>query len=196
MKNKIRIMVPLLLLVVVGLALCFWLFRRHAPAGTLTVSGNIEVIDSRLSFRIPGRLIERLVDEGVFVDKGQLIARLDRTDQELAVKRAEANAAYAQAVLDEMDAGTRPEDIERAKAMMEQARAVLREMQHGSRPQEIEESKAELERARAAVAGARSQFEVAEADYERYRDLYARRVVSTREYDDIRKRFETAKSGF
>src|ERR1700751_5995223 len=55
----------------------------------LVVSGNIELTEVNIAFKTAGRLIERNVDEGDAVKKGQVIARLDR-DQLLATREREA----------------------------------------------------------------------------------------------------------
>ncbi len=54
------------------------------------LSGNLELIDAQLSFKYPGRVLERLVDEGQRVRAGQPIARLDDSEQtqEVALRRA------------------------------------------------------------------------------------------------------------
>lgn len=59
--------------------------------------------ETNLSFRISGKIIERKMDVGSFVKKGQVIARLDATDTHLnasaalaEVRVAEANLALAQ----------------------------------------------------------------------------------------------------
>ena len=77
--------------------------RGDAPSDALVVHGTIETDDARLSFQVPGRLIERTVDEGQRIEPGMLLARLDDTalDQELAVRRAEV--AVAQAALAALD---------------------------------------------------------------------------------------------
>ena len=57
----------------------------------MVVSGNIELTEVNIAFKTAGRLIERTVDEGDAVKKGQVIARLDR-DQLLAQREREAAA--------------------------------------------------------------------------------------------------------
>lgn len=37
---------------------------RADDAGELQVSGQIEAVETRLPFKIPGRMVERTVDEG------------------------------------------------------------------------------------------------------------------------------------
>lgn len=195
MKKRIRIAIPILL-VLIGIGTYFYFYENHKDPNRLIVSGNIEVTDARLSFKIPGRLVERLVDEGEKVKKGQLIARLDDTDQKLAVAQAQANIGYAKAVLAELEAGSRFEDIQRAKAQVEQAKSVLLELERGSRSQEIGDARAEVKRAKASLEGARSQLELAKSDHDRYRKLHKDNVISVREYDTYRRKYETALSAF
>jgi HlyD family secretion protein len=97
--------------------------RRVDPAGGLTLSGNLEVTDAQLSFKHPGRVAERLVAEGQRVTAGQPIARLDDSEQkhEVALRRAEL--AAAQAVLAELEAGSRPQEIAAAEAVVRSAEA-------------------------------------------------------------------------
>ncbi len=76
-----------------------------------------------VSPRIPGRLAERRVDEGMEVERGQLVGRLDASDleREVAVRRAELSAA--EAALRELEAGSRPQEIAAARAVLASARA-------------------------------------------------------------------------
>jgi len=195
MKKRIRIAIPFLL-VLIGVGLYFYFSKNHNDPNRLIVSGNIEVTDARLSFKIPGRLVERLVDEGEEIKKGQPIALLDDTDQKLGVARAQANIGYARAVLAELEAGSRFEDIQRAKAQVEQAESVLLERERGSRSQEIGDARAEVKRAKASLEGARSQLGLAKSDHDRYSNLHEDNVISVREYDIYRRKYETALSAF
>jgi membrane fusion protein, multidrug efflux system len=56
--------------------------------------------ETRLSFRVGGKLLERPVQVGDIVKKGQLIARLDPQDLKLAEDAAQAGVNVAQAQLD------------------------------------------------------------------------------------------------
>lgn len=195
MKKLIRI---LLLILIVGLG--FWAYhsfiKGHGRDDSLTLSGNIEVTEIRLSFKVSGRMIERLVDEGDIVRKGQLVALLENTDERIAVSEAGARLSYAEAVVSELEAGSREEDIRKALAMVREKTARLRELQKGFRSQEIEASRAEVERARALLEGAGAQLELARADYERYKGLRKQGVVSESEYDIVYRRFESALSSY
>jgi HlyD family secretion protein len=97
--------------------------RKSSNEHTIPISGNIEIEDAALSFKIPGRITERFLSEGVRVKEGQLVARLDHIDlqQESDVRRAEVDVARA--ALTELEAGTRPEEIEQAVAVLARAKA-------------------------------------------------------------------------
>jgi HlyD family secretion protein len=71
-----------------------------------------------VSFKIPGRVATRLVDEGALVKAGQVIARLESEDliNEVALRQADLQAM--QAALDELLAGSRKEEIAQAVAAL------------------------------------------------------------------------------
>ncbi len=94
MKKRI---VPVIAIVVAG-ALAFVYFREKNLNSdhTLKVSGNIEATEVRLSFQTPGRLVERLVDEGYHIKKDQVLARLDKDELTKIKEQAQANLAQAQ----------------------------------------------------------------------------------------------------
>jgi HlyD family secretion protein len=97
--------------------------NRNGGAGELLLSGNIEVTDAQLGFKVPGRVAERLVFEGDRVQAGQLIARLDDVEQkeQLALRRAEL--AAVQAALAALEAGSRPQEVAAATAALRSAEA-------------------------------------------------------------------------
>jgi RND family efflux transporter MFP subunit len=53
--------------------------------------------ETNIGFRLPGKLAARLVDVGQTVAKGEIIARLDSTNEQTAVSIAEADVKAAQA---------------------------------------------------------------------------------------------------
>jgi len=63
---------------------------------TMRYSGSVRArVETALGFRVPGKIAERRVDIGGRVEPGQVLARLDPTDLELALKAAEANVQAA-----------------------------------------------------------------------------------------------------
>ena len=57
--------------------------------------------ESELSFRVPGKVLTRLVDVGAEVAKGDTLAKLDAQDYENRLRAAEAEVATAEAALAE-----------------------------------------------------------------------------------------------
>jgi len=163
--------------------------------GSIELSGNIEMTDAQLAFKIPGRLSERLVDEGETVAAGQLLAALEPIDQHLAVAQAEANLALAESVLAELEAGTRPQEISQTAAQVQRARAALGELEGGSREQEIAAAEADVERADAVADQAAVQLELAQADFERSAKLYEEGVLPRQQYEAADTACQAAQRG-
>ena len=98
---------------------------RRAPeeAGRLKVSGSIEATTTEISFKVPGRLARRLVDEGDTVRRGQQVAVL-HIDEFLEERNARASELKAnQAALADLVAGSRREEIAQAEAVLARMRA-------------------------------------------------------------------------
>lgn len=193
MKKRLRILIPV---AVVAAALAVWavVFKSDDPDGPLRLSGNIDVTQVDLAFQVAGRLADRRVDEGQRVTRGQRLAALDDTDLRLGLQKADADRTYAAAVLAELAAGSRPEEIARARARVQQARFALADLQSGSRAQEIEEARAEQERALADERAAASQLALAQSEFARFEALFARGSVSRQTYDTYQERLTAARN--
>jgi HlyD family secretion protein len=112
----------------VGLTVAALLLNACSPGngtrgGDLVLSGNLEVTEAQLGFKVPGRVVERLLSEGERVKAGQLVARLDDTEQQeqLALRRAELTGAEAS--LAALVAGSRPQEIAASEAALRSAEA-------------------------------------------------------------------------
>jgi membrane fusion protein YbhG len=103
--------------------------NRQSAGGPIRISGNIETTETVVSFKIPGRIAARPVDEGEAVRAGQLMARLDSRDLEQEAGQRQAAVEAARSALAELLAGSRPEDIGAARARVEQARADFERLQ-------------------------------------------------------------------
>jgi HlyD family secretion protein len=89
----------------------------------LLVYGNIEATEVDMSFKIPGRVIHRSVDEGDFVKKGSEVATLEDEDLKRQAEEARASVRVAEARLREALAGSRSQEIKQAWASVEKARS-------------------------------------------------------------------------
>ena len=112
---------------------------QRAPDNSVMLTGTVQAQNEiNLSFRVDGRLIERLVEVGDNVRPGQLIARLDPQNEESSLQSVRAQLAGAQAQLVEArsnyermrelvveDAVSRAQ-YEQAKALLQSAEAQVR----------------------------------------------------------------------
>jgi HlyD family secretion protein len=95
-----------------------------APTPVLTAGGYI--IPHRkveLAPKITGRVEWIGVEKGDTVARGQVLLRIEQREFVAAVDRTQALLAGARARLQELEAGSRPEEIERARAGVEEARS-------------------------------------------------------------------------
>ena len=139
---------------------------RAAPVLPNRATGYIEATEVRVAGEVGGRLVEVKVAEGDRVSAGDVIARIDTSDTELALRRAGADREQAQAQLALVRAGSRPEDIRQAAA------------QGGS--------------AQAEVKAAQAELDAATADLERFENLLRANAGSVKQRDDAATRREVA----
>jgi len=129
--------------------------RQKPPSDRVRVSGQVEATDVQVAAQVGGRLVELRVAEGDRVATGDVIARLDTTDADLALARAAAEKQQADAQLRLLLAGARPEDIRQAEAQLAAAQANV-----GSAEVELRAAQADVDRFEALLAsnsGSRKQ---------------------------------------
>lgn len=117
-----------------------------APQGRiLSFSGVVRPrIESTLSFRVPGKIVERAVNVGDRVDVGQLIARLDETDLKLAENSARAALAAARSRRDVAN-----DNLERAKVLL--PKAIISQAAYDTRRNELDAAVAAQDSAEAQL---------------------------------------------
>lgn len=95
----------------------------RASSGSMTLIGSVQAqAEINHSFRIDGRMIERLVDVGDTVRPGQLVARLDPQNEESSLQSARAQLTAAQAQLIEaQNNNTRMTDLVAENAVSQAA---------------------------------------------------------------------------
>jgi HlyD family secretion protein len=122
----------LVIFVVAGLSgLLFYFFTRDNKGGDtfIKVSGNIETTEVDVGFKISGRIVSRFYEEGDWVDKGKVLAKLDDEDLRQRLELAKAALRSAEARLSKLLAGSRPEEIREAEAALNQAKFDLENKQ-------------------------------------------------------------------
>ena len=96
--------------------------QERAPAAGARVSGQVDATEVQVAADVGGRMLEMPIAEGDRVKQGDVIARLDTRDVDLALQRAQAERAQADAQLRLLQAGARAEDIRQAEAQVSAAR--------------------------------------------------------------------------
>ncbi len=132
MKKKI---IPILIILILGLAGYYFYnkMKHQPPSDEITLYGNVDIREVKLSFNGNEHINSILVEEGDSVKKGQEVAFLHT--ELLQAKSAEA------------------------KAMVEAQKQQLAALVAGTRPQEIEKARADLEAIKAKLTSARSTAE-------------------------------------
>ena len=90
---------------------------------------DFEIDEIMLSFRVPGQIVERPVNEGQTLASGTMIARLDSEEFRLAVARAAATLESDRAALAELENGSRAEEKAQALAQLQQAELISKAME-------------------------------------------------------------------
>ncbi len=81
-------------------ALLMLRFGNSRDQGNMTLSGNVEVTEVNVAFKIPGRVTRLLTDEGRRVEKGGKLALLDSAEYESQVAQSRAVLENANAQLE------------------------------------------------------------------------------------------------
>jgi HlyD family secretion protein len=129
-------------------------------------SGYVEATEVRVAAEVGGRLAELLVDEGKRVALGEVVARIDPGDIEIAIRRAGAER--------------------------DQATAQLRLVQAGARAEDVRQARAQAQSADADVAAAQAELDAATADLQRFEALLQANAGSRKQRDDAATRREVA----
>lgn len=102
MKNKLRRILPVIVILILAGAALGWYFITRASSetnGAITASGTVEAVEVVISPEISGRVTEVLVSEGESVAEGQPLFKLDGTLLLAQRKTAEAGLAAARSAL-------------------------------------------------------------------------------------------------
>ena len=136
------------------------------PSNTLRVSGHVEATETRLAPDAGGRIVNFTLREGDRVQAGAEILALDQRDVLLALQRARADRAQADANLRLVMAGARDEDIRQAESQVTAAEA--------------------------DVSAAKAELASAEQDLQRFETLLTSNSGSRKQRDDAATRRDVA----
>lgn len=143
------------------------------PASSRLVGNVIADKTARVAAEVAGAVREFEVHEGDFVEAGEPLCVLDAELAQLRLDEAKSRGDALRAELEELENGTRKEELTRLKAAVDEADAMVekwefernrieRLYEHSqSNPKEINETEQELAAARGRLAQANAAYETA-----------------------------------
>jgi len=206
MKRKKTILAAVLILLLVCGGVGLVRNRSHneespplvtARQGRLLVkvseTGTVEPLQQvEVKSKVGGRIKRLYVDEGDWIEAGQIVAELEvpelerqaeQTRAQLDAAKARVNEEHAALVLADRQTAA---ELDEAKAALAQAQAQLAQVRAGPRQQEIARAKAAVGEAQVRVVDARRTLE-------RKRDLLDKGFVSQQEVDAAQTQHDVAK---
>jgi membrane fusion protein (multidrug efflux system) len=166
-----------IIVIVLSVAAVVWVanFALHAYRYESTDDAYIAGHVHEISPRAAGAVIEVLVDENRTVTAGQVLARIDPLEYEIALKRAQANLAedQAQARVGEMQAQVTQAQAEVLRAAAQSATAsedygrnsrLYSGDAHAIAKSDVDTAKGTLDASQAAVNASKASLEAARAD--------------------------------
>ncbi len=176
-KNLRRALLGLVVVVIVGLLAWSELRTDGLGDGFASGNGRIEATEIDVATKLGGRIREISVDEGDFVQPGQIIARMDTEVLEAQLNQARAQVRQAENAILTAQALVAQRESEKAtaEAVVHQRRAELTAAQkryqrtealvaRNALPrQQLDDDLAAMQSAQAALAASRSQVLSAEA---------------------------------
>ncbi|HEX4461491.1 MAG TPA: efflux RND transporter periplasmic adaptor subunit [Polyangia bacterium] len=166
-------------------ALVYGGYRLYMARQPYEWSGTVEARTITVGSRAGGRIAKILVREGDRVKGGQPLIELEPGDIMAQQLQAQGSLDQAQANLDKLVKGARPEEIEAASARAKTATAALAETKTGARREQILGAQARLKAQAVAL-------EKAELDANRYRQLFARGAAARAELDNTETALQSA----
>ncbi len=166
-RRKIIAIVVLVLLVIAGSLTRGFGLLGHRHDERLVLSGNVDIRQVDLGFRVMGRIAAIPFEEGAHVPAGAILARLDAAPYEAAAATTRSQVGVAGAQLLKVRNGNRKQDIAEARARLTESQALLAR------------AKADLERRTGLLkTGAVSQA-LYDATVEQYHSAEAQVAIAT-----------------
>ena len=171
-----------------------WHFAAADPEedGTLTLYGNVEIRDAELAFDERERVARVRVEEGAAVEKGQILAELERGALRDRLAEACAERRARKQIVRRLTNGRRPQEIAEARARVRAARAradnakrlverLERTAESGAASaQRLDDARAELRVAEAELAARKESLDLARAGFRVERIAEAKAALEAR----------------
>jgi HlyD family secretion protein len=168
------------------LLLTVWIVVSLIQSRSATAySGTVETREIQIGSKIGGRVLAVPIEEGQRVAAGALLVRFECDELKAQRAQAAATVTQAQADLDRMLRGNRPEEIQQAEATARAQAAAFEEARNGPRTEELHQAQADYAAAQADAVNAETFFL-------RMQKLIATDTISHQQFDDARDKRDAA----
>lgn len=142
----------------------YWLkfSQPSLPPGFASGNGRLEADEIDISTKFAGRVAQLFVDEGDTVKPGQVVARMDTSDLEASLKKAEAQVLQAQRALDEAHANVAQQQSQLTLAQQELERTQSLVQRGYATKELLDQRQQALDGATAALNAANFRVTIAE----------------------------------
>ena len=166
--NKTKILIAVAVIALIAAA--GYIYEQRHQTSEVTLSGNVDIRQVNLSFRVAGRLKSLNVDEGAQIKAGDVLGQLDDAPYQISLADAKANQAALEAHHNLYTKGYRKEDIKQAKANLDtRIAAQVNAQQLLKRQQQLTGTGAASQR---ALDDAQSNFDQTSAQVDAARQQY------------------------
>ncbi|WP_440453492.1 HlyD family secretion protein [Psychrobacter sp. ASPA161_9] len=109
--------IALVVIMVLGV-IAYGLFRsaQNSEPQVITLQGQMQMQQTSIAAKVPGRIAQIMVTEGDRVTAGQQLIEMDSPEINAKINQARAGKQMAQSQLDKAENGARPQEIAQAKA--------------------------------------------------------------------------------
>ncbi len=184
-KPKIKIGL-ICFLTLIFLIFCYWwIYKRNRVT---TDNAYVMADTARISSRIPGTVLEVLVDNDEWVERGQVLVKLDPADYEVLVDEAKAGLEEIEARIKESEISISLVDS-KTEAAVKSAEAAYRAAKDKER--EVRHKLVELQKKRLSVL---ADYKHIKKDYHRFENLYRGGASSGRQRDSARTAYKKVKA--
>ncbi|MBA6245359.1 MULTISPECIES: HlyD family secretion protein [Psychrobacter] len=110
-------LLALFILIVLG-TIAYGLYKSnaHSEPEVITLQGQMQMQQTSIAAKVPGRIAQIMVTEGDTVTAGQQLVEMDSPEINAKINQARAGKQIAQSQLDKAENGARPQEIAQAKA--------------------------------------------------------------------------------
>jgi len=112
-----KALLTIVLLIIIGI-IAYGLYQstKQSEPQVITLQGQMQMQQTSIAAKVPGRIAQILVTEGDKVVPGQQLIEMDSPEINAKVAQARAGKQMAQSQLDKAENGARPQEIAQAKA--------------------------------------------------------------------------------